>query len=86
MALADAHNIHSRLIVLQPAAANANAIYLGGPAVSATDYAIRIPAPVGGLPPAPVQLGEFNTGAIVPAEIYAIGTATEVLQIGYVPY
>ena len=70
-----------RTISLQPAGPNGNPIYLGGPAVSSTDFRVRMEAGTGGVPPAPFVLGEYPTGWAQLAECYVIGTSTQKLHI-----
>jgi hypothetical protein len=81
-----AHDTPLRAISLQPGPANANAVFLGGAAVSATDFGVRLEASAAGVPPAPFILGEFDEGGMRLSDFYVIGTATEKLHVLVVTY
>jgi hypothetical protein len=75
-----------RHISLQPGAAGTNPIYVGDANVSASNYAVRLAAPSGSVPPAPYIIEGYESGPIRLSDFYVIGTATEVLHIGVVEY
>lgn len=71
-------------IILQPRGSNANAIYVGGSALTgATDCAFRLEAATGGVPPAPFVI-ELADRRLRLGDIYVIGTNTEGLNVGLV--
>lgn len=70
-----------RWLSMQPDAANANPVYLGGTGVTAANYGTRIPAPVAGVPPPPHIIGEFQDGMVRLDAFYVIGTNTEKLHL-----
>lgn len=76
-----------RVITLQMDDGSTNPLFVASDnGVSATDYAFRLEGGAGGVPPAPFILGEFEQGPIRLSDFYVVGTATEVLHIGTVPY
>jgi len=69
------------MISLQGGAANAGAIFVGSDAtVDSTNYGMRIPAAVAGLPGPPLFFGPFNR-AMKFEGIWVFGSSTEKLQI-----
>lgn len=74
---------YMRVIQLQPDAANAAAIYVGGSsAVASTDYGFRLEPATTGVPPAPWLLGDPMPSAVVRlSEIWVKGTNGEKLRI-----
>jgi hypothetical protein len=70
-----------RVICLQPGAANAAPVYLGGSAVSASVYGVRLEAAESGVPPAPFLLGEFTDGTVHLEDWYVLGANTETLHV-----
>jgi hypothetical protein len=84
-------NKRVRSITMQPGATNANPIYVGDAAVSATAYAVRLPAASSSEPPAPFQidaLGDLTLpdAGMNLADVYVIGTASQKLHVGIVRY
>ena len=75
-----------RHISLQPGAAGGNPIYLGDADVSATDYAVRLAAPAGAVPPAPYIIEGYDSGPFRLSDFYVIGTEQEILHIGVVEF
>lgn len=72
--------IHS--ISLQAGAANGNPVLIGGPGVTTTDYGVRIPAAVAGVPAAPyIPSDFFRPGRNKLSDIFCIGTANEKLHM-----
>lgn len=69
-----------RSLSLQPGAANTNAVFVGGPGVSATVYGVRLPVPVTSIPPAPFLLEDLE-GKMSLEEVYVIGTNGEKLHL-----
>ena len=75
-----------RAITLQPGGANANPIYVGGPAVDGTTFGVRLEAAVATVPPAPWQLSElFGWGHLSLEDVYVRGTNTEKLHVLWLP-
>ena len=79
-------DIAARTITFQGGESNANAVFIGDSEVTAALWAWRIPAPVGGVPAAPLYHGEHESGPIKLSNFYVIGTADETLHIGVIPY
>lgn len=67
-------------IAIQADAANANPVYIGGPAVSASDYGIMIQTPTSTIPDPPVVL-ETGGKVIRANDVYVIGTATQKVHV-----
>lgn len=72
-----------RILTLQHDPANANVINVGSSAVSASAWAIQLPAPVASVAAAP-YIFEFGYGGIRLSELYVFGAAGT-LHIGTVP-
>jgi len=72
-------------LILQPRGANAAKIYIGGPTVSATDYALAVNPGSGGNPPAPIILSSPHSSLGMLSSVYAFGTAGEILHVTVVP-
>ncbi len=70
-------------IALQAGAANSNAVFVGGPDVSASDYGARIPIPVTTIPEVPFTF-PAGYGVVRLSSVWVIGTNAEVLHILYV--
>lgn len=71
-----------QLVTLQADAANAGAIFLGGDdTVSSTNYGIRIPAAVSGVPAPPLFIGPLPIGRVKLEEFWVVGSANEKLYI-----
>jgi hypothetical protein len=75
-----------RWVSLQPGAANANPVYIGGEGVSSTDYGTRIPVSSGSVPPPPHVIAEFSDGTTQLSDIYVLGTNTEKLHVHYLKF
>lgn len=75
-------DLRLREISLQPRGTNSNPVYVGtGSDVTSSNYAVRLPAPSGAIPPAPFILGEFEDGSVTLGDFWVIGTADEHLHI-----
>lgn len=70
---------------LQAGTANANGVFVGGPAVSSTDFGVRIPAAAAGVPAAPEKF-EFYGRPVKLSEVYVVGTADEKLHVCGFPW
>lgn len=76
-----------RSLALQPRGTNTNPVYLGSSsAVTSTNYGVRLPAPSGGIPPAPYIPPEFTDGTVALTDFWVIGTAGEFLHLHVLPY
>lgn len=75
-----------RWISLQPGAANANPVFVGGQTVSSTSYGTRLPVASGGVPPPPHIIAEFADGSVSLEELFVIGTAAEKLHVHVLVY
>ena len=70
-----------RMIAVQPEGTNNNPCYIGGSAVSTTT-GLRLPAgDAADAPPAPFQLSELFQGQMALSDLYALGTAAEILRV-----
>ena len=85
-AIASRDNVALRVISLQPGPSNANPVFIGDENVTTALWAWRSPAPTGGNPPAPLILGEFESGPIKLSNFYVRGTDGETLHIGTIPF
>lgn len=79
-------NVALRVISLQAGPSNANPVFIGDVNVTAALWAWRLPAASGGDSPAPLILGEFESGPIKLSNFYARGTNGETLHIGIIPF
>src|SRR3990167_4438700 len=70
-----------RWMSIQPGAANADPVYLGGAGVTAANYGARLPAAVAGEPPAPFIIAEFDDGQMYPTDMYFVSTVGEKIHI-----
>lgn len=72
-----------RTVTLQPGTANSEAVYVGASGVTTSDYGVRIPASVAGVPPPPLMLGETQSqyGHFKLSDVYVIGTSDETLHL-----
>lgn len=72
-----------RTVTLQPGAANAGEVYIGGATVSASDYGVRLEVPEDSIPPAPMILAETQSpyGHFKLSDLYVIGTNTDKLHL-----
>lgn len=71
-----------RQVSFQARGTNSNPIFIGGPTTaSATEYGVRVNAPAGGVPDAPILWGGYDTGPIKLEEIFVFGTDTEILHV-----
>lgn len=77
-----------RGLSLQPDPANTGPVYVGAAGVSATDYGVRLPAPVSSEPSAPWQppVDAGAQGVHTLGGIYVIGTENEKLHLLVVPF
>lgn len=75
-----------RWLSLQPGAANANPVFVGGDNVTTVSYGTRLPPAAAGVPPAPHVIAEFEDGSMAPEEIFVIGTASEKLHVHMLVY
>lgn len=76
-------------VILQPASANAAEILVGDANVddAPTELcACKLPAPTGGVAPAPLVLGPFPTGKVKLKSFYVKGTLNDVVHLGIIPY
>jgi hypothetical protein len=73
-----------RQLFLQADDGNSNPVYLGDSEVTVASHAIRIPAPPIAVSEVPTVFGPYEGGMPSLSSIYAIGTATEILNIGIV--
>jgi hypothetical protein len=80
-----ADGVRIRKISFQAGAANAAAVYIGGPGVSDTDYGVRIPIPVSTVPEAPYLYEDPDEGLTL-GNIYVFGANTEKLHLLIQPY
>jgi len=77
-------NVGFRQLKLQADDGNTAPIFVGDSEVSAASHGLFIPLPPGNVPGPAEDLGPFEAGPIKLSEIYAIGTADEILNIvGY---
>ena len=80
--LEDVNDKFLQTLSLQPAGANANPVYVGASAVSATEYGVRLEAGTAGVPPAPWLASDaFKATGLKLSDVYVIGTNTQVLHI-----
>lgn len=72
-----------RMVSFQLDGAATGPCFIGGSsAVSSTSWGWRIPAPVAGLPAAPLISGEYaGSGPLRLSDFWVIGTATNVLHV-----
>jgi hypothetical protein len=73
-------------LTMQADGANGNPIFIGGPGVSATSYASRIPASAAGVPHWPPLWFELTARPVKLSEIFVMGTVGEKLHIGGFPW
>lgn len=80
--IASSAGVYLREISVQPAAGNSNPVYIGTDAnLTSSDYGVRIPAPVDGIPPAPFILGEFEDGSVQLSDLWFLGTNAEKVHV-----
>jgi len=73
-------------LIFQPDDGATNPIFIGGPDVNtSTTYWFRINAPAGGVPPVPFTILLANVGFANLSQLYAIGTAGEILRVTVIP-
>lgn len=81
----DMPGVRIRSISMQPGAANAAAVFVGGPGVTASDYGVRLPASAAGVPAAPYVVEDSDESTRMD-DWYVIGTDTEKLHLLVVAY
>lgn len=65
--------------------ANASPIYIGGPGVTSANWMHFIPAPIGGIPEAPL-IPEFADGKVYLEDFYVIGANAEKIHLALYRY
>ena len=73
-----------RDIILQPDDGASNPFFFGDENVTLAVYAFRLEG--GATPPLPFSVGHFSTGPLKLGDLWVIGTADEILNIGVIPY
>lgn len=82
LANADRDNIPWQQLHIQPDSLNANPIYVGTTSgVSSSSHGVRLPAPAGGVAPAPYIFEAVGQQQLRLSAIYVIGTNGEKLHI-----
>jgi hypothetical protein len=72
--------LNVRQLWIQPGAANAGVVYVGGKDVASTN-SIRLEIPDTSIPQAPFSFGEYPQGDLSIADVYVVGTNTDTLRI-----
>ncbi len=77
-------NVGFRQLLFQADDGNSNPIFLGDADLTADSFGFCLPLPPGNVPAPTETLGPFNAGPIKLSEVFALGTADEILNIvGY---
>ncbi len=79
-------NIGFRQIKLQADDGNSNPIFIGDSEVTAAVHGLFIPLPPANVPAPPENFGDFGAGSLKLSEIFALGTAGEILNIIGITY
>lgn len=70
---------------IQPAAANAAVVYLGGLGVTTSAFGWRLEIPVSSIPSAPWFIDALQAPALSLGDVYVVGTANDNVTVAWIP-